>query len=372
MKTPTISATVLTFLFFSLVSTVSAQFTIPVPKLPKIKKEKPAESRENKTDASPTPVRASAPKEYDERTFKAFAEKPRNRDAVLGFVPCYAGKHKLRLQDLVIYGDYYPYPAFDTYSPIEEQVSKRRTALAELEQEIKQTFATRPNTGQRVETNPAIWDEITTNRDEYITCALANFEEKSDDPRISSFQDDVKETLQEVKDYTPQNSTRIVQSKYWDWLARAISPSARNEFLNKWGSLLQPKQRQGFERDLDAIGAALPPKIAAFTKDKINNFPFRNPAEEGMMRAELRDLTGMVVHKIGLYQNQWLIEKNNFGLPVNRYKQGAVYGRDPRSDHAYCRIWYVNIIQSYSGGGTYAASYAKYVGSDFVACPAGK
>ena len=87
------------------------------------------------------------------------------------------------------------------------------------------------------------------------------------------------------------------------------------------------------------------------------------------MRAQMTDIPGMVVHKIGLYQNQWLISKNALGIPHNRYKQGAIYGRDPNSDHPYCRIWYVNIIQNYSGGGTYAASYATYVGSDFVTCP---
>ena len=88
------------------------------------------------------------------------------------------------------------------------------------------------------------------------------------------------------------------------------------------------------------------------------------------MRARMTDISGMVVHKIGLYQNQWRISKDQYDLlPNSRYKQGAIYGRDPNSDHPYCRIWYVNIVQNYAGGGTYAASYAKYVGSDFVTCP---
>ena len=30
------------------------------------------------------------------------------------------------------------------------------------------------------------------------------------------------------------------------------------------------------------------------------------------------------------------------------------------------------MIQVYAGGGTYAASYAKFVGADIAGCPAGK
>ena len=345
----------------------AAQFPISIPKIPKIEKKTSTDSTDKRSPGSSAPIsESSGSTEYDPAAFKAFAQKP---EPLYGFVPCYARKHNLRLRDLVIYSDYYPYPAFDRYSPLQEQVAKQRTALADLERELKRKFASRPNTGTGPDSNPAIWEEITTNRDEYITCALTDFEERSEDARVNKFQDDVKQTLQDVRDYTPQTKTAIAQSGNWDWLERAISPRARAEFLNKWSSLLQPKQRQGFERDLDAIAAALPPKVAAFTQAQINKFPFRNPVEEKMMRSQLNEFTGLVVHKIGLYQNQWVIAKDRFGLPINRYKQGAIYGRDPGSDHSYCRIWYVNMIQDYAGAGTYGASYAKYVGSDFVTCP---
>jgi len=355
-------------LVLTLSSTVGGQIKISIPKIPKIKKDAPPAGSVDRreTNSSGGGNDTAGPQEYDETAFRSFAQK---RDPLFGFVPCYARKHKRQLKDLVLYSDYYPYPAFDRYSPLQEQVAKQRTALAALEQELKRKFATRPDTGKGPDANPAIWEEITTQREEYIACALADFEEKSDDPRVSKFQDDVKTTLEDVNDYTPQTKTAIARSGNWDWLARAISPRDRKEFLDNWE--LKPKQRQGFERDLDAIAAALPPKIAAFTVDKINNFPFRNPAEERMMRAQLTEITGMVVHKIGLYQNQWRISKDEYDLlPNSRYKQGAIYGRDPNSDHPYCRIWYVNIIQNYSGGGTYAASYAKYVGTDFATCPA--
>jgi hypothetical protein len=83
----------------------------------------------------------------------------------------------------------------------------------------------------------------------------------------------------------------------------------------------------------------------------------------------MNDVPGLVVHKIGFYQGTWNIEKNDLGIPLRRYKTGAIYGRNPNSDHPYCWIWTINIRQDYAGGGTYGASYAKYMDRDIAACP---
>ena len=163
---------VASFALVALHSTSEAQIKISIPKIPKIQKEKPAEPSDAKSPSSSQSVkRESGPMEYDPKAFKAFSENPTRTDTLYGFVPCYVRKHNLRLKDLVIYGDYYPYPAFDRYSPLQEQVTKRRTALAALEQELKRSFATRPDTGKGRDANPAIWEEITTQREEYIACA---------------------------------------------------------------------------------------------------------------------------------------------------------------------------------------------------------
>jgi hypothetical protein len=81
-------------------------------------------------------------------------------------------------------------------------------------------------------------------------------------------------------------------------------------------------------------------------------FSVRNPAEEQMMKRQLSDIPGVIIHKIGLASSAWNIGKNNLGIPINRYKYGTIWGRNPKAGHPYCSFWYVNIIQDYAGGGT--------------------
>jgi hypothetical protein len=50
----------------------------------------------------------------------------------------------------------------------------------------------------------------------------------------------------------------------------------------------------------------------------------------------------------------------------------VVWARSTLNDHPYCRIYWINIIQDYAGGGTYGASYAYFVNDELAGCPAGK
>ena len=87
------------------------------------------------------------------------------------------------------------------------------------------------------------------------------------------------------------------------------------------------------------------------------------------MKATLSDMPGIAIHKIGLQSAAWIIEKDAFGIPKNRFKYGAVYGKNPSADDPFCEVWYVNIIQDYAGGGTYDSSYARWVSSETFGCP---
>ncbi len=355
--TSMIIAAVLTI---AVAGTTCAQWTITIPKLPKIKIDKPAEPS---TSTATTGSRAESAG-FDAEAFNSFTLY--HSGEIDGFLTCYANKHNLQLKDVT--HKTYGLSAYGNYKPLNEQVEGYRSKLAELEQLLKSKFPSRPNTGKQSDDNPAIWDEITSKREEYIQCELTAYEDESSDPRVSMFRDEVKETRKDVDEYSPQTKTAVVSGKNWEWLERAVSPSVRKTFLDKWNSVMLPRHRKGIEIDLDAISAALPAKLALFTKEKINGFPLRNPAEERMMRGKMGDVPGATIYKIGLYGNQWLISKDDWGLPTSRYKQGAIYFRDPASDHQYCWLNYINIIQTYSGGGTYAASYAKYVGADLVTC----
>jgi hypothetical protein len=209
----------------------------------------------------------------------------------------------------------------------------------------------------------------TTNTNSQQTQTTTEQPYKEVDARISLFLDDVKATRNDIESYTYATRTSLVSGKNYDWLLRAISPSERKEFFDKWGSLMSPEIRTTFVTELDAINAAAlikAPQHIASNK----TFMVRNPAEEKLMKAEMSDVPGLVVYKIGLAAATWKIGTNDYGIPQNRFKYGMIWGRNPDSDHPFCRFWYVNIIQDYAGAGTYGASYAKYVDTEIAGCPA--
>ncbi len=89
-----------------------------------------------------------------------------------------------------------------------------------------------------------------------------------------------------------------------------------------------------------------------------------------MMKGTLGNLATLKIHKIELAQSNWLISKNDFGLSMARYKQGYIWVRDTTDDHPYCHFYQINIIQDYAGGGTYGASYARFLDNTLFGCPA--
>ncbi|MFL6468125.1 MAG: hypothetical protein ACJ72Z_09240 [Pyrinomonadaceae bacterium] len=188
-------------------------------------------------------------------------------------------------------------------------------------------------------------------------------------PAYLSERDTVKEVLKQVKAYVPGSGKRIVTgSGYeYDWFNASISPKYRAEKMKTWTNL-QPKFRKWFDDNLDEIGKIASEKLTSYLPNP-SAYPVRNPAEERLMKAALSEMPGIVVHKIGLQSAAWIIDKDAFGIPKNRFKYGAVYGKNPSADDPFCEVWYVNIIQDYAGGGTYGSSYAKWVSSETFGCP---
>jgi hypothetical protein len=69
-----------------------------------------------------------------------------------------------------------------------------------------------------------------------------------------------------------------------------------------------------------------------------------------------------------VFAPSWEIEKLNNGLPSSRYKSGMAWVKSPKLDAGYCRIAHVNIVQDYSGGGTYADSKANFINLEPAGC----
>ncbi len=187
------------------------------------------------------------------------------------------------------------------------------------------------------------------------------------DFRLTFFLEKIAKAQKAADEYTPETRVYLVGSGEYEWLERAVSPKAREEWSKKW--LTKPNERQKFNEVFDALAATAAKKLPLCqTNPKAYNF--RNPAEETMIKAKLDNLAKFKIHKIGFKESAWLIDKNSLGIPTARYKHGMVWVRDETDDHSYCKVFYLNIIQDYAGGGTYGASYAKLIGNELAGCPA--
>ena len=152
-----------------------------------------------------------------------------------------------------------------------------------------------------------------------------------------------------------------------DYIGLALSKKERASWLKDKKVTPNPK----LDAALDELKASLDRRLPEYTVNP-KSFNYRNPAEEKLVLAEMSDVPGLKVFKIGFNQPTWLIDKNEFGIPKARYKHGLVYGRNPSSEDNFCRVWYVNVVQEYSGAGTYGPTSARYIEKEFIACPAGQ
>lgn len=171
----------------------------------------------------------------------------------------------------------------------------------------------------------------------------------------------------ELDDWNPANQVFPTPSSSDDYISLALSKKERTSWLQS--KKVAPDAR--LDAALDGLKDALTRRLPEYTINP-RSFTNRNAAEEKLMLAELSDVPGIKVFKIGFNQASWLIDKNNLGIPKARYKHGLVYGRNPASEDPFCRVWYVNVVQEYAGGGTYAPTEARYIQKEFIACPAGQ
>lgn len=190
------------------------------------------------------------------------------------------------------------------------------------------------------------------------------------DARLGLFIDEIAKAQKEVDGYTPLDKMYFVGSTSTDWLWRAVSPKERNEFIEKWKPLMNPATRKRFDDSLDALNASAAKKLPEY-KSSLRLYTARNAAEERLMRGVLTNVADYKIFSVGLKEANWLIDKNDLGIPTARYKHGVIYLRNTKSDHPYCYATYVNIKQDYAGGGTYGASYARFIEDEMVGCPAG-
>ena len=152
-----------------------------------------------------------------------------------------------------------------------------------------------------------------------------------------------------------------------DYISLALSKKERDSWLRD--KKVAPDAR--LDACLEELKASLTRRMPEYTVNP-KSFTYRNAAEEKLLLAEMADVPGMKVFKIGFNQSTWLIDRNEWGIPKARYKHGLIFGRNPASEDPFCRVWYVNVVQEYTGGGTYGPTQARYIEKEFIACPSGQ
>jgi hypothetical protein len=88
-----------------------------------------------------------------------------------------------------------------------------------------------------------------------------------------------------------------------------------------------------------------------------------------MMRQSLKNAATLKIHRSGIKESVWLIEKNEFGIPVDRYRHGYFWARDNSDDHPFCHLYTIHVQQNYAGGGSYGAVFARPSDDEIVGCP---
>ena len=180
---------------------------------------------------------------------------------------------------------------------------------------------------------------------------------------------EIAERQKEVDSFTPDRGWFAGGTTY-DHLLNAVSPAAREKWLTG-SNALDFKNCPNLVAAFDRLNASAAKKLPLYLPNT-RAYAVRNPAEEKLMKSKINDLANHKIFYIGLQEANWLIDKNELGIPKSRYKHGMVWVRYTLNDHPYCRIYYINVIQDYAGGGTYGASYGYFVDDRLVGCPAGQ
>lgn len=191
---------------------------------------------------------------------------------------------------------------------------------------------------------------------------------------IGVFVDDIKKKQQEASAYDgPDNKIYYVSQTQDDYIRMAISKRFRDKFFvdKKMEAYRADKACNKVDPALDELATIVAKTISLYVPER-GAYAVRNSAEETLMKSRVTDLTPATkIFRIGLESANWGIDKNEFGIPIDRFKHGLIYIKPVNADDPYCRMIFVNIVQDYAGGGTYGASYGNFIRSEVAGCPPG-
>lgn len=184
------------------------------------------------------------------------------------------------------------------------------------------------------------------------------------DPTLKFILDEITTATKLVEGFDPK--TKAFTAKY-EWIARAISKKDREVWAKSFFNNLED-YRPRFYKELDKLAKACETKLNLY-KPKAEAFTYHNDQEEKLIKTVLPDLATLTIHKTGIANKDWEVQKNALDVPEKRFKRAYIWAKNSKDDFSYCRLYQVNIIQDYQGGGKYASSKAVLIDASPLGCP---
>ncbi len=188
---------------------------------------------------------------------------------------------------------------------------------------------------------------------------------------VLSHLDSIEKTRKEAEEYRPGLRNYYVSTlsdRKNQYLEAALLPGQRRAWYTD--SNVPPEMQKCLDPALDRLAETAKKTLPSFTGP--SGYTLGTPAEKKVLLTAINDLAKATVLKSGLSDPNWLIDKDDYNLPTDRFKHGYVMAKYLDTEQNYCWLFWINIVQDYSGGGTYAASHGSFVGRSLVDCPTGK
>jgi hypothetical protein len=179
---------------------------------------------------------------------------------------------------------------------------------------------------------------------------------------------DAYKTLREAEEYKPglrDYYVRELSDRRNEYLLAGISPKQRTEWLTS--HRIAEKDYPCFVPLFDELSAAAKRTLPKY---RPRGYTHHESGEDNLISAAVKEqIPDAEVLGVGVKSPSWDIEKLNNGIPSLRYKYGMAWVKSATFDDGYCRIVYVNVVQDYSGGGSYGDSKGSYISMEPAGCP---
>lgn len=298
-------------------------------------------------------------KYYDIKDFNSKAGKYKN--FVSPYLLCVAQKYKFKLEILT---GKKTWPTYYIKDKVEFEDQKKN--LQELKT-VLDGFESLPNTFLSYENNPAIWNLIAKDSEEYLNC-LSKVKNPEQSRIVSYYLKEIDKTKKNAEKFNG-GTEGLYNSGSYEWMLRSVSNKARKEYIatqTGWNS--DKESVDSINKALDDLKEIASKKISIL-KINYNLFRYNDKNLESLMKNYLKNPSALKIHKIGFDDNNWTIAKNDIGIPLYRYRTGQMFVKNPSDDHGFCKGIFFNIRQEYSGGGTFANAKVNNYHEELYGCP---